>query len=226
MEFTIIVPVYNEEKTVRAVLKALRRLDFGRHKFSIMVVDDASTDLTLQMLSKERGIKLVKKPINSGKGHSIRLGAGHARGDYIIIQDADLEYDPRELEKLIKPIIEGRASVVYGSRFLGRIAGKRLLLHDIGNKILTAATNFLFGSNITDMETGYKVIPRKFFEEAALRCDRFDIEPEITARLLRNGYGITEIPISYNARPFEEGKKINVLDGLVALYTLFRCRFF
>ena len=126
----------------------------------------------------------------------------------------------------VRPIASGAAQVVYGARFAGRLTGNRILLHDIGNKILTGALNALFGANLTDIETGYKIIPRKFFGQTPLRCEGFDIEPEITARLLRGGYRISEIPISYNARGFDEGKKIRLIDGFAALFTIVRCRFF
>ena len=225
MKFSIIVPVYNEEKTISLLISKLKKISVKNCEFELIAVDDASKDNTLKQLEQIKNILLLKSKLNRGKGFSIRLGVKSANGNYIIIQDADLEYNPNELPGLIIPIINKQAKVVYGSRFSGKITGNRILLHDIGNTGLTFLTNLLYGSNITDMETCYKIIPKQFFDSTKLNSCRFDIEPEMTAKILKQGYTIKEIPITYNARSEEEGKKINVLDGIIALFTLLKYRF-
>jgi len=170
-------------------------------------------------------IKVHTSPVNLGKGAAVRLGLSYSTGDIVIIQDADLELDPLEYMLIINPIISGHADVVYGSRFLKK--GNQIsILTRIANRVLTMLTNLLFGSRLSDMETAYKAVRRDVISGIKLRCVRFDFEPEITAKLLNAGYSIHEVPISYNPRTVQEGKKISWIDGFEAIYTLLRCRFF
>ncbi|MBU0662023.1 glycosyltransferase family 2 protein [Candidatus Micrarchaeota archaeon] len=225
MKLSIIIPVYNEEKTIAKVVSAVKTAEIRGAKVvkEIIVVDDGSRDGTLRMLKGIKGITLLKHGENRGKGAAVRTGIAASNGDVILIQDADLEYDPKQIGKLLAPIMRGEM-VVYGSRRLGKLKGRGIILHDIGNWILSAATSVLFGMRITDMETGYKVFRREVVEGMELRSDKFDIEPEITAKIIRRGYKIHEVPIDFSPRGFAEGKKITVFDGLVALWTLVKYR--
>lgn len=225
LKLSIIIPVYNEEKTIAKVVSAVKTAEIRGAKVvkEIIVVDDGSRDGTLRMLKGIKGITLLKHGENRGKGAAVRTGIAASNGDVILIQDADLEYDPKQIGKLLAPIMRGEM-VVYGSRRLGKLKGRGIILHDIGNWILSAATSVLFGMRITDMETGYKVFRREVVEGMELRSDKFDIEPEITAKIIRRGYKIHEVPIDFSPRGFAEGKKITVFDGLVALWTLVKYR--
>jgi glycosyltransferase involved in cell wall biosynthesis len=222
-KLSIIIPSYNEEKTIIEVLNRIKnvKLDYAKE---IIVVDDGSKDSTLSLLKDYKGqkIKIIPHKVNSGKGAAVRTGIDNASGDIILIQDADLEYNPQDYASLLRPIEKGE-NVVYGSRMIN--APKQKGLHYYGNIFLTFMTNILFGKKITDMETGYKVIKKEVLNGIKLKAKSFDFEPEITAKILKRGYRISEVPISFNPRSFKEGKKINVIDGFKALYYLIKYRF-
>jgi glycosyltransferase involved in cell wall biosynthesis len=193
----------------------------------ILVVDDGSTDGSVEILREEMekgDLKVFFHERNRGKGSAVRTGIGHATGDLILIQDADLEYDPRDYPTLIRPIVEGRVAVVYGSRFLGPRKAM-LFWHMIGNKLLTLTTNVLFNAILSDMETCYKCFRADVVKEMPLRSRRFEFEPEITAKVLKRGHRIFEVPISYYGREFHEGKKISWRDAPIAFWTLIKYRF-
>ena len=193
------------------------------------MVEDCSSDSTRQILKNmdDKSLKILFNKKNMGKGASIRAGMKNATGNIILVQDADLEYDPSEYKKLLKPIIDGRAEVVYGSRLqsIKRNLKNMYKVHYIGNIFLTKMTNLLYNAGITDMETGYKVFKRNVAENINLRATRFDFEPEITAKIIKKGYKIYEVPIEFKGRKFEEGKKITWIDGLKALFYLIKYRF-
>jgi len=223
---SIIVPVYNEEQTVVPLLERLLAIPMPVDR-EVLVVDDGSTDGTqagLQELGHRPGLRVIHASTNAGKGSAIRLGLTYASGEIIAIQDADLELDPADLPRLVEPILAGETAVVYGSRFLaGRPSAPWTTI--AANRALTALTNVLFGSKLTDMETCYKVMRTEVARSLNLQSDRFDIEPEITARLLLGGHAIAERPVSFTARTRSAGKKINWRDGLRAIYVLLSHRF-
>lgn len=224
MKLSIIIPVYNEESSIGRVLSEIKKLNVGIEK-EIIVVDDGSTDRTKQILNEEMKNEMItvhSSLINLGKGAAVRFGLEYATGDIIIIQDADLELDPKEYPLLIKPILEGRSKVVYGSRFLGKKI--KWNFNYLANKFLTFLTNSIYDSRLTDIETAYKIFSRDVIKKIKLKCIGFEFEPEVTAKILRLGYKISETPISYHPRTVKEGKKINLYDGLKAIVYLFKYR--
>ncbi len=221
---SVIMPVYNERETLTEILAQVRAVDLEKE---IVVIDDGSTDGTRDVLREEEkkgDLKVFYHQVNRGKGAAVRTGLEHACGDFIIIQDADLEYDPRDYHKLLKPILEGQAEVVYGSRFME--SGETMFfLQALGNRIVTLVTNVLYGTALSDMETCYKAFRTEVIKAIPLRSRRFELEPEITAKLLKRGYRIHEVPISYQGREYHEGKKLTWRDGITALWTLIKYRF-
>ncbi|MCL4359703.1 glycosyltransferase family 2 protein [Patescibacteria group bacterium] len=223
---SIIIPVYNEERTVLDVLARVKNAKTPGYSKEIIVVDDGSTDGTGKKIDGwGHGIRVIHKEKNEGKGSALAEGFRSATGDLILIQDADLEYDPSDYQALLAPFADPRVTVVYGSRFLGPHLST-MYLYAVGNKFVTLMTNILYNTTITDMESGYKVMRREVLQGITLRAKRFDCEPELTAKILRSGHQIYEVPISYFGRKFEEGKKLTWRDGIIALRTLIRCRFF
>ena len=225
-KLSVIVPVYNERNTVVEVVRRMRAVELpdGIER-EIIVIDDGSSDGTRDVLRQlgDSTVRILVHEDNRGKGAAVRTGLALATGDYVLIQDADLEYDPDDWPRLITPVMRGRARVVYGSRFTGE-RRNMLLLHWIGNRVLSLVTNILFNSTLSDMETCYKLVDRKLLVDLELRSDHFDIEAEITAKILKRGIRIYEVPISYMGREFDEGKKITWRDGFAALWTLVKFR--
>lgn len=231
MKLSILVPVFNEEDTIREVIAKLLSVKVPWQK-EIIIIDDGSTDKTKDFLvklsNKRKGnIKVIFHKSNQGKGKAIQSGIKSSRGDYLLIQDADLEYDPLEINKLLIPISKGKAddkTAVYGSRFKLK-RPKISPVYYFGNRLLTIFTNILFASNLTDMETGYKLVPAKFMKCWKFKSKRFDIEPEITAKLIKSGINIIEVPISYKGRSHLAGKKLTIRDAFAAIKTLVYFRF-
>jgi glycosyltransferase involved in cell wall biosynthesis len=221
---SVVMPAFNEEATIEEII---RRVVAVPVRTQLIVVDDCSTDATRTILAKlqpELGFTLLLQPRNMGKGAALRRGFEAVTGDLVVIQDADLEYSPEEFPALIELICQGRADVVYGSRFLGRHRAF-LFTHYVGNRLLTLITNVLYNTMLSDMETCYKVMRTDVLRSMTLRSDGFGIEPELTAKIFKRGYRVYEVPITYDGRGYEEGKKIGWRDGVVALWVLVRYRF-
>jgi len=230
-KLSVVIPVYNEERWIREVVRRVLEVPIPKE---LVIVDDCSTDnsrmILRQLEAEHSNIRLVLQPHNQGKGAALRDGFKHARGDVVLVQDADLEYDPAEYPKLIQPILEGRADVVYGSRFIGDSHRVLYFWHYLANKGLTLLSNMFTNLNLTDMETCYKVFRREVLQDIRLKSNRFGFEPEITAKIARRGrrpgWRIYEIPISYAGRTYEEGKKIGFKDALTAFWCILRFRYF
>lgn len=219
------MPAYNERNTIEEILSQIKAVGLASE---IIIVDDGSTDGTRDILSEldgRDGIKVLLHEKNMGKGAAVRTALEAVTGDVVLIQDADLEYDPRDYPKLLQPIEEGRADVVYGSRFLGGPRTAMLFWHAVGNRLLTFLTNILYDAILSDMETCYKCFRTEIIRDIPLRSKRFELEPEITAKILKRGIRIYEVPIAYYGREYDEGKKITGWDAIPALWTLIKYRF-
>jgi glycosyltransferase involved in cell wall biosynthesis len=225
---SVIVPVYNERETLPEIVRRIRAVDLAPLHIAteILLVDDGSTDGTREMLpglAELPGVRVLLLPHNRGKGAAVRTGIAHASGDFLLVQDADLEYDPRDYPVLLRPILEGRSVVVYGSRFLGEHKAM-YYWHQVGNKLLTTIANILYNTTLTDMETCYKLCTRAVARSFTLKQDRWGFDPEMTAKILKRGHRIYEVPIAYNGREFDEGKKIDWRDAFVVIACLIRYR--
>lgn len=220
---SIIMPVYNEIKTIRKILNEVEKVKLAGYKKEIVIVDDFSSDGTREFLQKLNGYKILFHNRNMGKTAALRTGIKHVTGDYTIIQDADLEYSPSDYRKLVEKAEEKKADIVYGSRFMNKVTHKYRLLY-LGNKLLSWLTSIFFGSKITDMETCYKLIKTKLLKGIEIESEGFGFEAEVTVKLLKKGHKIYEVPISYKGRPYSEGKKIGVKDGLSAAWLLLKYR--
>jgi len=225
MKLSVIIPIYNEIHTLDEIISRVEKTGLADE---IVLVDDGSVDGTREIVEKLKGkdgFVVVMHERNQGKGAAVRSGFAVANGDVFLIQDADLEYDPREYPNLLKPLEEGLAEVVYGSRFLGGSRRVAMFWHMIANKMLTLFTNLLYDTILTDMETGYKVFKREVVDDMPLHAKRFDFEPEFTAKILKRKYRIFEVPISFNPRDYSDGKKIGLSDAFEAIWALIKYRF-
>jgi glycosyltransferase involved in cell wall biosynthesis len=225
MQLTVIIPAYNEVSTIREIVQRVQTTGLVSE---ILIVDDGSTDGTREILAELDGkdsVRVVLHERNMGKGAAVRTGIQHAMGDVLLIQDADLEYDPRDYPTLLRPLEEGIADVVYGSRFLGGARRPILFWNMVANKILTFVTNILYNNILSDMETGYKVFRREVVKDIPLHARRFDFEPEFTAKILKRHIRIFEVPITFNPRDYNQGKKIHIGDAFEAMWTLIKYRF-
>jgi glycosyltransferase involved in cell wall biosynthesis len=226
-KLSVVVPVFNERNTLVEIVRRMRAVELPDSiEREIIVVDDGSDDGTRDVLKQlgDSTVRVIMHERNRGKGAALRTGFANATGEYVLVQDADLEYDPEDWPRLLNPILRGRTRVVYGSRFTGE-RRNMLFVHWVGNRFLSFVTNVLYNTTLSDMETCYKLLDRRLINELTLTADRFDIEPEITAKILKRGVRIYEVPISYAGREFDEGKKITWHDGFAALWTLVKYRF-
>ena len=224
-KLSIVIPVYNERRTIAEAVRRARSIDLPVDR-EILIIDDGSTDGTDEIISRlaDSTVRVLRQPTNLGKGAALRRGFEESTGDYVIVYDADLEYDPRDWPALLRPALEGEARAVYGSRFTGE-RRNMMFWHWIGNRFLSLVTNVLYNTTISDMETCSKLIEGDLIRSLNLTANRFDIEPEITAKLLRSGVRIYEVPIRYAGREVDEGKKISWRDGFPALWALLKYRF-
>jgi glycosyltransferase involved in cell wall biosynthesis len=225
MLLSIIIPAFNEAAFLPEVIRRVEETPYDKE---IIIVDDGSTDGTREYLKglASEGIKVIVHEKNMGKGAAMRTGIAVASGDVVIVQDADLEYDPKDYPVLLEPIMQGKADVVYGSRFLGGPHRVLFFWHSVGNSFITLISNMFTDLNLTDMETGYKAFRKKVFEVITIESNRFGFEPEITAKVAKKGFRIYEVPISYSGRSYEEGKKITWKDGIKAVFTVFKYNLF
>lgn len=224
MLLSVIIPVYNEEKTVKEIVDKVKNLELSIEK-EIIVIDDGSKDKSWDVIKRLKGVKKIKHEKNRGKGAAIKTGLKEARGDIVLIQDADLELDPIQIPSLISPILENKAEVVYGSRNVNGKDAKRDILFFIGGHLITLITNVLYGTELTDEPCGYKVFRRNILKSINIRNDRFEWEPEVTAKISKKGVKIVEVPVNANSRSIKEGKKLRRRDGVKAALTLIKYRF-
>ena len=225
LKLSIVIPIYNERETLETLIAKVNSVDYDKE---ILLIDDFSSDGTREVLKRyenKENFQVLYHDHNQGKGAALRTGFSNANGDIIIIQDADLEYNPADYGTLIEPILDGRADVVYGSRFLGGPHRVLFFWHSIGNMVLTTFSNMLTNINLTDMETGYKVFTKRVNDTLTFKCDRFGFEPEFTAKVAKNNFRIYEVPISYNGRDYSEGKKITWKDGVAAIWYIIKFKF-
>ena len=228
MKLTIIMPAYNEKETIAEIVRKVQAVDVGCEK-ELIIVDDASSDGTKDVLKSMIGqpnLRIIFHEKNCGKGAAIRTGVAHVTGEIVLIQDADLEYDPQDYPRLLRPILEGKADVVYGNRFHGETHRVLYFWHAVGNRMLTLVCNMLTNLNLSDMEVGYKAFCADIFLRIRIRSDRFGFEPEVTGKIAKLGCGVYEVPITYHGRTYAEGKKITWRDGVEALWCIVRYRFF
>lgn len=238
MKLSIIIPVFNEQNTISEIIKKVAAVEIPKVEKQIIVVNDGSTDATASEIKNtirqlaDQNFRYIEHQKNQGKGSAVKTGIRNSAGDYIIIQDADLEYNPKDIKKLVKPALEDASEVVYGTRlkrlpsFSKEERTPQFLLHYIGNKFLSLLTSILYGQWITDMETCYKLFPKQAVENMKLNARGFEFEPEVTAKFLKRGYKVLEVPITTEPRGYDEGKKLNTFkDGILALFTLLKCRF-
>ena len=223
MKLSIIIPSFNEAATIQTLITRVKKQNLGNIGKEIIVVDDGSQDGTGKILQKISGIKTIRLVRNQGKGAAVRAGVKLASGDYILIQDADFEYDPVDIPELLAPVLSGKAEVVYGSRFLGPHRNM-LYWHMLANKLLSLLTNVFYDTTLSDMEVGYKLFPRQLLLSLDLKENRFGFEPEVTSKILKQGIRIFEVPISYAGREVKDGKKITWKDGVKAFLLLWKYR--
>ncbi len=224
-KLSILIPVFNEQRTIAEAVRRARTVDLPVDR-EILIIDDGSTDGTGDIIKRlaDSTVKVLQQPVNMGKGAALRRGFEESTGDFVVVYDADLEYDPRDWPALLRPVLEGEARAVYGSRFTGE-RRNMMFWHWVGNRFLSLVTNVLYNTTLSDMETCSKLIEGDLIRSLNLTSNRFDIEPEITAKLLRSGVRIYEVPIRYTGREVEEGKKISWRDGFPALWALVKYRF-
>jgi glycosyltransferase involved in cell wall biosynthesis len=225
MNISVVIPAFNEVKTIKEIVRRVKATNLVSE---IVIIDDGSVDGTRELLRSmevEPQLKVIYHERNQGKGAAVVTGFRNASGDVLIIQDADLEYDPREYPELLKPLQEDLADVVYGSRFLGKPRRTAMFWHMVANKLLTLITNILYNTILTDMETGYKIFRREVVQNMTIHAHRFDFEPEFTAKILKRNARIFEVPITFNPRDYKEGKKIGLRDAFTAVWTLLKYRF-